>query len=107
MTNSDNYSTLRDHIDLVRRQLLAECIRYLDGLDASVAADWATIVKTAREAGLGKDTLCHELSCAWSTILRWEAGQTVPGPSARRAIKARLMRLLKTAPAERKGVIAA
>lgn len=107
MTNLRNSSTPRDQIDLVRGQLLAECIRYLDGLDAGVAADWAPIVKTAREAGLGKDTLCHELSCAWSTILRWEAGQTVPGPFARNAIKQRLVQLLRTALAERKGVIAA
>ena len=90
-----------------RNQLLAEYIGYLHSLDEADTSSWATIVRTAREAGLDKDTLCRELSCAWSTILRWEAGQTVPGPFARTGIKARLVALLEQQVGTQKAVAAA
>lgn len=91
---SDDTTVLR-RIEDARRKLLAEYVAYLRTLDESDATNWAKIVKTIREAGLDKDALCRELSCAWSTILRWEAGQTVPGAFTRTAIKARFIALLE------------
>jgi DNA-binding transcriptional regulator YiaG len=100
-------STAIERIQSARGQLLSEYVDYLNGIDESDPTAWATVVKTAREAGLDKDTLCHELSCAWSTVLRWEAGQTVPGPFARKSIKARLVELLQAMLLEQRTPIAA
>ncbi len=55
---------------------------------------WALIVTKAKEAGLRKEDLCLELSCSWSTITRWAAGQTAPGPFGRRNVKAKLIEML-------------
>jgi hypothetical protein len=63
-------------------------------LDESNPGKWAQIIAAAREAGLGKDELCREFSCSWSTILRWEAGRNAPGLFARRAIKEKLLQML-------------
>ena len=81
-------------LELVRAQAIAHVVK----LDESDAAAWAKIIGLVRQVGLTKQTLCRELSCAWSTILRWEAGQTVPGPFARKAIKDRLVELLAEKP---------
>jgi hypothetical protein len=77
-------------LDLMRSQAAA----HVQKLDESEAGNWARLIAVVRQVGLTKDTLCRELSCAWSTILRWESGQTVPGPFARKAIKERLLELL-------------
>ena len=58
-------------------------------------ADWALLVKKAHEAGLEKEDLCRELSCAWSTATRWMAGQTRPGPFARTAIKDKFVKMIE------------
>lgn len=79
-----------------RSTLLNAYIRYIDGLDTKDVGNWALIVEKAREAGLGKEQLCKELSCAWSTVLRWEAGETAPGSFAREAIKARFLSMLNS-----------
>lgn len=78
-------------VELMRSQATA----HIQKLDESDAGNWARIILLVRQVGLKRETLCRELSCAWSTILRWEAGQTVPGPFARKAIKERLLALLK------------
>jgi hypothetical protein len=93
-TSLKTSSTTLDDIVAERDRLLSLYISYLRDLDEHDPTVWAEIVKRAREAGLEKDTLCQELSCAWSTILRWEAGQTVPGAFTRTSIKAKLLELL-------------
>ena len=75
--------------------LLVSQIQYFGALDESEIKHWPEIIRVARAADIGKETLCRELSCAWSTVLRWEAGHTVAGPNARRGIKARLLELLQ------------
>src|SRR5258708_1060787 len=81
-------------IDSARANLSSIYRQYLERLDEAEPGNWSKIIGKAREAGLSKEELCQELSCAWSTILRWENGQTVPGPFARRAIKEALLRML-------------
>lgn len=54
---------------------------------------WPDLIRVAH-AGLEKDVLLRELSCSSSTVLRWMAGQTRPGPAARSAIKQKLVALL-------------
>ena len=78
-----------------RRVLVASYASLLESLDASDAGNWRTIVGAAREAGLSKDDLCQSFSCAWTTILRWEAGRNAPGPFARKAMKATLLDMLE------------
>lgn len=77
-------------VQLMRSQASA----HIQKLDEADAGNWARIIALVRQVGLEKEMLCRELYCAWSTILRWEAGQTVPGPFARKAIKERLLALL-------------
>ena len=87
-------NTLALKIESVQASLLVTQIHYLGALDESEIKHWPEIIRVARAAGIDKETLCRELSCAWSTVLRWEARHTVPGPNARRGIKARLLELL-------------
>ena len=54
--------------------------------------DWAVLIQIA-QANLEKDDILRELSCAWSTVTRWAAGHTRPGPAARTAIKQKLLTL--------------
>ena len=75
-----------------RAHTLAVFHRLISKLDET--AEWPRIIHEAREAGLTKEILVNELSCAWSTILRWQAGHTAPGPFARQAIKARVLELI-------------
>jgi ribosome-binding protein aMBF1 (putative translation factor) len=77
-----------------RRALVRSYASLIESLDAAAAGNWRTIVGAAREAGLSKDDLCQSFSCAWTTILRWEAGRNAPGPFARRAMKAKLLDML-------------
>jgi hypothetical protein len=88
-------NSLARGIEGAQAELLARRMQYLAALDESEIKHWPEIIRVARAADIGKETLCRELSCAWSTVLRWEAGHTVPGPNARRGIKARLMELLQ------------
>ncbi len=83
-----------EHIVHNRRVLIQSYASLIGSLDASDAGNWRTIVGAAREAGLGKDDLCQSFSCAWTTILRWEAGRNAPGPFARNAMKAKLLDML-------------
>jgi hypothetical protein len=83
-----------EHIAYNRRALVGSYMSLIASLDASDAANWRTIVGAAREAGLSKDELCQSFSCAWTTILRWEAGRNAPGPFARKAMKATLLDML-------------
>ena len=76
----------------------SQAIAHIQKMDESDPAVWARIIHLARQVGLTRETLCRELSCAWSTVLRWDAGQTVPGPFARKAIKERLLELLTAKP---------
>lgn len=87
--------SLAREIEGAQAELLVRRIQYLGALNESEIKRWPEIVRVARAAGIGKETLCRELSCAWSTVLRWETGRTVPGPNARRGIKARLLELLQ------------
>ena len=87
-------ATARVRIATVRASLLTEYIELLQGLDESDPGNWPDIIKAVREAGVEKETLAHELSCAWSTIFRWENGRSVPGTFARSGIKERLIELL-------------
>jgi hypothetical protein len=75
-----------------RAQLAAQYASLIQSLDET--NQWALITGKALEAGLKKEELCRELSCAWSTILRWKAGDSSPGPFSRRAIKATLLRMI-------------
>lgn len=75
-----------------RAQMLAAYIEQIRGLDEH--GEWALLVGKAREAGLEKEDLCRELSCAWSTVTRWVAGQTAPGPFARAGIKEKLLDMI-------------
>lgn len=93
-SRSAHLNSLALEIEAVRASLLVTQIHYLGALDESEIKHWPEIIRVARAAGIDKETLCRELSCAWSTVLRWEAGHTVPGPNARRGIKARLLELL-------------
>jgi ribosome-binding protein aMBF1 (putative translation factor) len=77
-----------------RAALADKYVDYIRNADEMQPAEWSRIVVNAREAGLKKRDLCRELSCSWSTILRWEAGDTLPGPFARRAIKAKLLEMI-------------
>jgi hypothetical protein len=76
-----------------RAELAARYADLIQGLDET--NQWVLIVTKALEAGLRKRELCRELSCSWSTILRWKAGDTAPGPFARRKIKETLLRLIE------------
>ena len=76
----------------------AQAIAHIQRMDESDPAVWVRIINLVRQVGLTRETLCRELSCAWSTILRWDAGQTVPGPFARKAMKERLLELLTEQP---------
>jgi DNA-binding transcriptional regulator YiaG len=94
---SETDSDASEHVgEIIReRAIVINKYRSLIGiLDESNPHKWAQIIAAAREAGLGKDELCQEFSCSWSTILRWEAGRNVPGPFARRAIKEKLLQML-------------
>jgi ribosome-binding protein aMBF1 (putative translation factor) len=77
-----------------RAQLADKYAEYIKSLDDTDKEAWALIVSTARDAGLKKEDLCRELSCAWSTILRWQTGDTAPGPFARRTIKQKLVEMI-------------
>ena len=92
----ETIAELLNDVFIQRSTLLNAYIRYIDGLDTKDVGNWALIVEKAREAGLGKEQLCKELSCAWSTVLRWGAGETAPGPFAREAIKARFLSMLNS-----------
>jgi DNA-binding transcriptional regulator YiaG len=83
-----------EHITYNRRALVGSYMSFIESLDASDATSWRTIIGAAREAGLSKDDLCRSFSCAWTTILRWEAGRNAPGPFARNAMKAKLLEML-------------
>jgi hypothetical protein len=76
----------------------SQAIAHIQKMDESDPAVWARIIHLVRQVGLTRETMCRELSCAWSTVLRWGAGQTVPGPFARKAIKERLLELLTAKP---------
>ena len=89
------HTTSLHDVTVGESQMFSTYVNCLRGLDEHDPDNWASTVNLARKAGLGKETLCRELSCAWSTILRWEAGQTVPGELARGAIKAKLLDLLE------------
>lgn len=82
----------REAHDLNSR-LLGVRMSQIDRFD--VDEDFASIVSTALEAGLGKDELLAELPCSWSTVTRWAAGQVKPARIARRAIKAKLFEMLE------------
>lgn len=81
-------------INQIRVNLLDAYIKYIEELEVDKLENWALIIRTAREAGLKKQCFCEELSCVWSTVLRWEAGETAPGAFARRAIRQRLITML-------------
>lgn len=106
MAKNTEGTTALQRIEKARRKLLAEYVSYMRTLDESDPAVWQKIVRTVREAGLDRDVLCRELSCAWSTILRWDAGQTIPGPFARAGIKAKLIDLLEAQQAEHQSIAA-
>ncbi len=77
-----------------RRALIGSYASLIRSLDASDPGNWGAIVGAARQAGVSKDDLCQSFSCAWTTILRWEAGRNAPGPFARNAMKAKLLDML-------------
>lgn len=79
-----------------RAALVEDYRRLIVSLDDGDASKWGQIIAAAREAGLTKEELCHEFSCSWSTILRWEAGRNAPGPFARKAMKEKLLEMLVT-----------
>jgi ribosome-binding protein aMBF1 (putative translation factor) len=83
-----------EHIAYNRQALVRSYASLIESLDASDAGNWRTIIGAAREAGLSKEELCLSFSCAWTTILRWEAGRNAPGPFARNAMKAKLLEML-------------
>ncbi len=80
-------------IHKARAQMLGAYIELIRGLNEH--SEWALLVGKAREAGLGKDDLCRELSCAWSTVTRWMAGQTAPGAFAQTGIKEKLLGMIE------------
>ena len=80
-------------IHKARAQMLGAYMEQIRGLDEH--SQWALLVSKARQAGLEKDDLCRELSCAWSTVTRWMAGQTAPGPFAQTAIKEKLLGMIE------------
>lgn len=75
-----------------RAEMLDRYITLIKSLDDE--RDWARIVNKAREAGLEKEALRAELPFSWSTITRWMAGHTVPGPFVRQTVKERLVQML-------------
>jgi hypothetical protein len=77
-----------------RTELVSAYADYIESLDTEDEANWASIINTALDAGLDKEQLCKELSCAWSTVHRWGAGQTAPGAFTRKSIKAQLLTML-------------
>ena len=77
-----------------RAELLEAYIAHLRDLDEKDRKNWAHIVNTLREAGIQREQLMKELGCALSTIIRWEAGDTAPGPFAREALKTRFLTIL-------------
>jgi hypothetical protein len=79
-----------------RAELAKQYVELLTTMDESRAEQWAPIISAARDAGLEKAALTKELSCSWSTILRWQAGDTLPGPFARHAIKAKLIEMISS-----------
>lgn len=76
-----------------RSDMLGGYLGQIKSLDE--ATQWALIIVKACEAGLGKEELCLELACSWSTITRWRAGHTAPGPFMRQAVKAKLVEMLE------------
>jgi DNA-binding transcriptional regulator YiaG len=88
-------ASLRADIACSEQDLRNKYFMLIDQLDAGDPYNWKEIVALSRRAGLRKDQLCGELSCAWSTVLRWEAGTSVPGPNARFGIKLRLLAMLQ------------
>jgi ribosome-binding protein aMBF1 (putative translation factor) len=91
--------TPQEHMKAIiqhRAALVEDYQRLIVSFDEADASKWAQIIAAAREAGLTKEALCHEFSCSWSTILRWEAGRNAPGPFARRAMKEKLLEMLGT-----------
>ncbi len=96
MANASDSVSARHMEDIAhnRRALVRSYASLIGSLDASDAGNWRMIVGAARQAGLSKDDLCQSFSCAWTTILRWEAGRNAPGPFAREAMKAKLLDML-------------
>ena len=62
-----------------RAEMLAAYAEQIKWLDEHT--HWALLVSKAREAGLEKDDICRELSCAWSTVTRWMAGRRCVSPA--------------------------
>src|SRR6266851_949814 len=89
-------TNIQPKIDKTRSAAARQYMDLIISLDESRPEQWSIIIAMARETGLRKEILCRELSCSWSTILRWEAGDTSPGPFARRAIKAKLVEMISS-----------
>lgn len=89
-------TNIRSKIEKTRGALARQHMDLIISLDELRSEQWSIIVATALEAGLRRETLCRELSCSWSTILRWKAGETSPGPFARGAIKAKLVEMISS-----------
>lgn len=88
---------MRDSLSAIRRkraELLDAYVAYLRNLDEKDVRNWAHIVNTLKEAGIQREQLVKALGCALSTIIRWEAGDTAPGPFAREALKERFLSIL-------------
>ena len=76
-----------------RAEVLSRVITVINSLDDE--RYWDRVVNHARDAGLDKEALRTELPFSWSTITRWMAGQTVPGPFVRQGVKAKLIQMLE------------
>jgi ribosome-binding protein aMBF1 (putative translation factor) len=91
---SGKYNLAEQFVE-VTKQAAAIAAAFISAVDAGEFSNWAPIIEAARRGGLTRDQLCRELSCAASTISRWEAGDTAPGRFARESIKELLLKRLR------------
>jgi hypothetical protein len=75
---------------------MQEHIEKLKAISTADPSIWKDVVAAALQV-VSAEILCQELSCSTSTIERWKAGRDAPGPSARLAIRDRLVELMETA----------
>lgn len=80
-----------DAAELLVRILISR----VSALEPSDKDAWQKIVRHALEGGLSKERLAAAFSCNVMTISRWEAGQNVPAPMARKAIRQELIDMLE------------
>ena len=77
-----------------KQELIKLCDEFNDLSEQDSVHLFGNIIRSALENGVPKDQMIDELSCPSSTIARWAANETAPGPYGRKAIVGRIRNML-------------